>query len=52
VYYTIDSGTNWTLTYPHTQDIPKALWMSLTTPGLGYIVCDNGTILKTFTSGH
>jgi photosystem II stability/assembly factor-like uncharacterized protein len=52
VYYTIDSGTNWTLTYPHTQDIPRALWTSLTVPGLGTIVCDNGTIMKTFTSGH
>jgi len=52
VYYTIDGGTSWTLTYPHTHDIPRALWMSLTVPGLGYTVCNNGTILKTFTSGH
>jgi photosystem II stability/assembly factor-like uncharacterized protein len=52
VYYTLDSGTSWTLTYPHTRDVPRALWMSPNYTGIGYIVCNNGTIMKTWTSGH
>jgi photosystem II stability/assembly factor-like uncharacterized protein len=52
VFYTVDGGGNWTSSYPHTKDKPRAIWMSPTVPGLGYIVCDEGTIMKTFTSGH
>lgn len=52
VYYTVDGGANWITTYPHTKAIPRAIWMSPTVPGLGYIVCDDGVIMKTLTSGH
>jgi photosystem II stability/assembly factor-like uncharacterized protein len=52
VYYTIDGGANWTLTYPHTKAKPRTIWMSPTVAGLGYVGCDDGVILKTFSSGY
>lgn len=52
VLYTIDGATSWIPTYPHTKAIPRAVWMSPTVAGLGYIVTNDGTIMKTLTSGH
>lgn len=52
VYHSTNGGANWTLTYPHTKAKPRTLWMSPTIPGLGYIGCDDGVIMKTVTSGE
>lgn len=51
IWTTTDSGTSWLQSFAHTKDTPRALWMSPTVPGLGYIVCNDGTILKTTTGG-
>lgn len=51
IYTTIDGAVNWQTSYPHTKDTPRAVWMSPTVFGLGYVVCNNGTILKTVTGG-
>jgi len=52
VYYTTTGGDTWTKTYPHTKTKPRCLWTSMTLPGLGYIGCDDGVIMKTQTLGH
>lgn len=51
IYTTIDGAATWQTSYPHTKDTPRAVWMSPTVAGLGYVVCNNGTILKTITGG-
>jgi photosystem II stability/assembly factor-like uncharacterized protein len=51
IWTTDNSGTSWLQSFAHTKDTPRALWMSPTVPGLGYIVCNDGTILKTTTGG-
>jgi photosystem II stability/assembly factor-like uncharacterized protein len=52
IYSTIDGGMNWAASTIHTQDTPRALWISRTVPGLAYVVANNGTILKTTTLGR
>jgi photosystem II stability/assembly factor-like uncharacterized protein len=52
VYTTINGGTTWELSAVHSQDTPRAVWMSRTVPGLGYIVANNGAIFKTLRGGR
>jgi photosystem II stability/assembly factor-like uncharacterized protein len=52
VYYTVDGGASWTVTYPHTKAVPRTIWMSPTVAGLGYVGCDSGVILRTASLGH
>jgi photosystem II stability/assembly factor-like uncharacterized protein len=51
VYTTIDGGNSWQVSPVHSKDKPRAVWMSRTVPGLGYILADDGTILKTVSGG-
>jgi len=52
VCFTPDGGTNWNQLYVHTKNKLRAIWMSPTVPGLGYVVGDNGTILRTLIGGQ
>jgi photosystem II stability/assembly factor-like uncharacterized protein len=52
VFHTLDGGVTWTQTYPHTKTKPRTVWMSPTVPGLGYIGCDDGVIMRTISSGE
>ncbi len=52
VYTTINGGTTWELSAVHSQDTPRAVWMSRTVPGLAYIVANNGAIFKTLSGGR
>jgi photosystem II stability/assembly factor-like uncharacterized protein len=52
IFYTTDGGANWGTSYAHSKDKPRAVWMSRSIFGLGYIVADDGTILKTMSGGH
>jgi len=52
IFTTSNGGGSWTQSYAHTKDVPRNVWMSPTNTGLGYVVCSNGTILKTVTGGQ
>ena len=52
VFSTVDGAATWTHLYVHTKWQLRAVWFSPTVAGLGYVVGDNGTILKTTTGGQ
>lgn len=52
VFSTADAGSNWSHLYVHTKWQLRGVWMSPLVPGLGYVVGDNGTILKTLSGGQ
>ena len=52
IYTTINGGQNWLKAYPHTKAVPRAVWMSPTVLGMGYVLCNDGVILKTWTAGQ
>lgn len=51
LFYTEDGGGTWARSYVHTKNQLRGVWMSPTVAGLGYVVGDNSTILKTTTGG-
>jgi photosystem II stability/assembly factor-like uncharacterized protein len=52
IFTTSNGGGSWQQSYAHTKDLARNVWMSPTQGGLGYVVCGNGTILKTVTGGQ
>lgn len=52
VYYSIDGGATWTQTFPHSKGKPRTVWASPTVPGMGYLGCDDGIIMKTISGGQ
>jgi photosystem II stability/assembly factor-like uncharacterized protein len=52
VYTTVDGGTTWEISPIHSKDLPRGVWMSRTSPGLGYLVAGDGTIFRTITGGR
>jgi photosystem II stability/assembly factor-like uncharacterized protein len=52
IFTTSNGGGSWTPSYAHTKDLARGVWLSPTVPGLGYVVCNNGTILRTTTGGQ
>ena len=52
VFTTATGGSSWARLYVHTKWPLRGIWMSPSVPGLGYVVGDNGTILKTTTGGQ
>src|SRR6185295_6287971 len=52
IFTTVNGGVNWFQSFAHTKSVPRAIWMSRTVSGLGYIVADDGVILKTISGGN
>lgn len=52
IFFTNDAGTAWAVSPDHTSEPIRGIWMSSLSPGLGYAVGTNGTILRTTVGGQ